>query len=166
MNSLAYQLPTTDLNGEDEGKRRFWPRGMWTDRGTREIDRVDEQSVERATQHRDRLVARLRALAHYGQGWDGEDASQPLRAAIHDAISVVANLTHDVAFHAAPEPDGSIELIAKGSKRKVILVMEGTGTVALFVIEPNHEPLLTEYPVPKFIGGGRELERALRAALA
>src|SRR5262245_15543096 len=49
-------------------------------------------AAARATRMRDRVVARLRVLARYSAGWDGEQADAPRPRAIGDAINFVANL--------------------------------------------------------------------------
>lgn len=126
----------------------------------------DNSSTARPTLKRDQVVARLRTIAKYGKGWDGERACPPTKRAIDDAIDLVANLAIDIPFNAAPEPDGSVELIATGPNAKVILVIEGTGMVDVFIKKQKCDVSHAEYRIPRELGSEQALENLLRTALA
>jgi hypothetical protein len=117
----------------------------------------------RATRARDRVVARLRTLAKYSAGWDGERADAPRAAAIEDAINFVANLGVDPDFSAGLEPDGAVDLTLGYANTRLILVFEGDGKAQFYVTSPNESVSHTEFPIPLFIGNGLDIEQALQS---
>lgn len=117
----------------------------------------------RATRARDRVVARLRTLAQYSAGWDGERADAPRAAAIEDAINFVANLGLDRDFAACLEPDGAVDLTLGDANTRLILVFEGDGKVQFYVARPNTPVSHTEFSIPRLIGDGFDIEQALQS---
>jgi hypothetical protein len=148
---------------------RWWP-GESPMRAPTEIsdnreDADNRSDRARPTRKRDHVVARLRTLAKYGAGWDGDRAEPPTREAIDDAIDLVANLTMDVPFVPVPETQGAIELIVQGRDSKVILVVEGNRKVSVFANLNQDNASCEDFDIPMYIGAGKMLERALKALL-
>lgn len=168
--ALAYQSQPGTLPRNPPKLRWFSDRQPSARTAPTELadsDRDDDpHGAARPTSRRDHVVARLRVIANYGAGWDGDQAPSLSKEAIEDAINLVANLAMDLPFVVVPEPEGAIELVARGGGTKAILVLEGNKKVSLFLLQPDNEPSHEEFDIPKFIGAGRTLERILKAALA
>jgi hypothetical protein len=136
---------------------------MFNNKPQHEVQIIDAPESSRATRSRDRVVARLRSLAKYSAGWDGERADAPRAAAIEDAINFVANLGLDPDFSAGLEPDGAVDLTLGYDNTRLILVFEGDGKAQFYVTSPNEPVSHTEFPIPLFIGNGLDIEQALQS---
>lgn len=117
----------------------------------------------RSTLKRERAIARLRAIQHYKAGWDGEHGAAPRPRAVSDAMTLLANLTRDFSFSAAPEPDGAVELSIRTPAGRAALVFEGDGKVVVFVRREGADYVYTELQVPRRIGADRELIDTLQS---
>src|SRR5262249_33703063 len=116
----------------------------------------------RSTLQREHAIARLRAIERYTEGWDGEHGAPPRPRAVADAMMLLANLTRDFSFSAAPEPDGAVELSMQVPAGRATLVFEGNGKAAVFIRREGANYVCTEYQLPGRIGADRELLNILQ----
>jgi hypothetical protein len=112
---------------------------------------------------RDRTIARLRTISQYLPGWDGETGCAPRREAVDDAIDLVAHLTRELDFHAAPEPDGAVQLTIQAGGGRAILVFEGNRRVAIYLCrgEGEYDDDPVEVDVPARLGADQSLMSAI-----
>ena len=175
MNALAYDLDFDEELIGDKVRRRDRSQGTGSVRTSRLPDdaaylRVGTTSSRDdvgVTRLRDHTIARLRAISQYRAGWDGEAGLAPRREAIRDAIDLVAHLTREVEFQAAPEPDGAVHLTLHTDRGRAILVLEGNHRVNVYVCRGGgdyDDPI--ELNVPSRIGADQEVLKIIAPILA